>query len=192
MSAKPFTIRPMHPKEVAIAIDWAAEEGWNPGLHDADCFIATDPTGFLVGLLEDEPIATISAVKYGSSFGFIGFYIVKPNYRNQGYGIQIWREALDRLQARTIGLDGVVAQQQNYQRSGFQLAHRNIRYGGTGGGRIPNNINIVELSQVPFDQIVKYDRAFFPSDRTVFLQRWIAQPGSTALDYWQNTHLLTN
>jgi hypothetical protein len=30
----------------------------------------------------------------------------------------------------TIGLDGVVAQQGNYLKSGFQLAYRNIRYQG--------------------------------------------------------------
>ncbi|BAU15930.1 hypothetical protein LEP3755_64960 (plasmid) [Leptolyngbya sp. NIES-3755] len=190
MLARPFTIRPMRPEEVAIAIDWAAAEGWNPGLHDADCFSIADSTGFLVGLLENEPIATISAVKYGSSFGFIGFYIVKPNYRNQGFGIQIWNEAIDQLQPRTIGLDGVVAQQQNYQRSGFQLAHRNIRYGGTGGGTVPNDVNLVELSQVPFEQVVKYDRAFFPDDRSVFLHRWITQLGSTALGYWQGNELM--
>lgn len=190
MSHRLFTVRPMQPEELAIAIEWAAAEGWNPGLRDADCFAAADATGFLVGLLEDEPIATISAVRYGSSFGFIGFYIVKPNYRNQGFGIQIWNEALDQLRHRTIGLDGVVAQQQNYQRSGFQLAHGNIRYSGTGGGSVPNDVNLVELSQVPFEQIARYDRAFFPDDRTMFLQRWVTQPGSIALGYWQNNKLM--
>lgn len=190
MPARTFTIRPMRPEEVAIAIEWAAAEGWNPGLHDAECFAATDPTGFLVGLLGDEPIATISAVKYGNSFGFIGFYMVKPTYRKQGFGIQVWNAAIDQLQSRTIGLDGVVAQQQNYQRSGFQFAHRNIRYGGAGGGNAPDVINLVELSGVPFEEVVKYDRAFFPDDRTVFLQHWITQPGGTALGYWQGSQLI--
>ncbi len=35
-----------------------------------------------------------------------------------------------RLGARTVGLDGVVAQQENYKKSGFVLAHRNVRHGG--------------------------------------------------------------
>ena len=35
-----------------------------------------------------------------------------------------------RLEGRVVGLDGVVDQQANYQRSGFVLAHRNIRFGG--------------------------------------------------------------
>lgn len=180
----------MQREEVNLAIEWAAAEGWNPGLHDADCFYAADPTGFLVGLLDEEPIATLSAVKYGSSFGFLGFYIVKWEYRHQGFGIQIWNEALNRLQGRTIGLDGVVAQQANYQRSGFQLAHRNIRYGGTGGGTVPNDPNLVPLSQVPFEKVVSYDRAFFPDDRTSFLQQWITQPESVAIGVLQGDQLL--
>ncbi|MBD1821554.1 GNAT family N-acetyltransferase [Cyanobacteria bacterium FACHB-DQ100] len=190
MLARSYMIRSMQPEEVQLAIKWAAVEGWNPGLHDADCFFAADSTGFLVGLLDDEPIATISATKYGNSFGFIGFYIVKPEYRNQGFGIQIWNEALERLQGRTIGLDGVVAQQQNYQRSGFQLAHRNIRYGGIGGGSVLPDSNLVELSQVPFEQIIAYDRAFFPGDRSAFLQRWVTQPERVALGYWRNAQLV--
>jgi hypothetical protein len=27
------------------AMEWAAAEGWNPGLNDADCFHIADPTG---------------------------------------------------------------------------------------------------------------------------------------------------
>jgi hypothetical protein len=29
--------------ELRIAVDWAADEGWNPGLNDAACFYAADP-----------------------------------------------------------------------------------------------------------------------------------------------------
>jgi ribosomal protein S18 acetylase RimI-like enzyme len=105
--------------ELNLAIDWAAIEGWNPGSYDADCFYAADPNGFLIGLLGDEPIATISVVKYGDSFGFLGFYIVKPEYRGMGYGIQIWNAGLEYLKGRTIGLDGVLAQQSNYSKSGL-------------------------------------------------------------------------
>ena len=31
-------IRPMKPEEIDLALDWAAAEGWNPGLHDAAPF----------------------------------------------------------------------------------------------------------------------------------------------------------
>ena len=76
-----YQIRTASREEVDLAVQWAADEGWNPGIHDADCFFAADQNGFLIGLLDDQPIATISAVRYEQSFGFIGFYIVKPQYR---------------------------------------------------------------------------------------------------------------
>ena len=184
-----YTIRTMSRREVDIAIDWAAAEGWNPGLYDADCFYAADPNGFLVGLLGNEPVATISVVKYGDSFGFLGFYIVKPEYRGNGFGIQIWNAGLAYLRSRAIGLDGVVAQQSNYRKSGFTLAYGNIRYQGTGGGDVAADPGIVRLSTIPFDEICEYDIPFFPDDRMQFLKRWIDQPESTAIGILQNRKL---
>jgi GNAT superfamily N-acetyltransferase len=181
MPKNSYTIRTMTRQEINIAVDWAAAEGWNPGLYDADCFYAADPGGFLVGMLGDEPIATISAVKYGSSFGFIGFYIVKPEYRGKGYGMQIWNAGLESLSGRTIGLDGVVAQQDNYRKSGFALAYSNVRYQGTGGGDYPAGAGIVPLSALAFDDICAYDQAFFPDNRREFLKYWINRPQSAAL-----------
>lgn len=181
MPSNNFTIRSMTRPEVDLAVDWAAAEGWNPGLHDADAFYAADSGGFLVGLLGDEPIATISAVKYGTSFGFVGFYIVKPGYRGEGFGIQVWNAGLARLAGRTVGLDGVVAQQDNYRKSGFELAYSNIRYQGTGGGPAHDDAAVVPLSTVPFDEVAAYDQPFFPDDRRAFLRCWVDLPDATAL-----------
>ena len=181
MKDRTYTIRTMNRNDVDMAVEWAAEEGWNPGIHDAGCYFSADPEGFLVGLLGSEPVAAISAVRYGASFGFVGFYIVKPEHRGNGYGIRIWQAGLERLRGRTAGLDGVVAQQSNYQRSGFRLAHRNIRYEGTGSGHLPDPSGIVMLSALPFETVAAYDRPFFPEDRSLFVRSWINQPGCTAL-----------
>lgn len=105
----------MNRKQVDIAVEWAAGEGWNSGLHDAESYFTADNNGFLIGLLGDEPIATISVIKYSDSFGFLGFYMVKPEFRGKGYGIQVWNAGLNYLQGANIGLDGVVDQQENYK-----------------------------------------------------------------------------
>ncbi|MEN6336393.1 MAG: GNAT family N-acetyltransferase [Phycisphaerales bacterium] len=180
-----YTIRTMRRDELDIAVEWAAQEGWNPGLHDADAFYAADPDGFLIGLLDDEPVATISVVKYGRSFGFLGFYIVKPACRGKGYGIRIWDAGLEYLAGRTVGLDGVVAQQDNYRKSGFTLAYRNVRYEGRGLGRVSRPPGIVELSSLPFDVVKTYDRPFFPAARTQFLKAWTHPPDGKALGVLQ-------
>ena len=104
-----LTIRVMDRMALDQAIEWAAAEGWNPGLNDADCFHTADPTGFLMGYLGDEPIASISVVRYSSAFGFLGFYIVRPDQRGRGFGFRLWQAGMEYLEGCTVGLDGVVA-----------------------------------------------------------------------------------
>ena len=140
--------------------DWAASEGWNPGLNDIALYHAIDPNGFFVSEVEGEPVAILSTVKYSPTFGFLGFYIVKPEYRGQGYGLNIWQHSLQYLEGTCIGLDGVVEQQVNYQKSGFTLAYRNIRYRGTGGGAMDKHTNIVPLESLSFQTVSDYTNPF--------------------------------
>jgi len=131
-------------------------------------------------LLDDEPVDCVSAVAYDDGFGFIGFYIVRPEFRGRGFGLRIWNAAMSYLGDRTIGLDGVVAQQASYQKSGFRLAHRNIRHEGVSvGSSAP--AGVVDLKTMPFEQVAAYDAALFPVPRPTFLREWIAQANSVAL-----------
>ncbi len=57
MSSDDFRIRNMRGDEISLAIDWAAEEGWNPGLADESCFASADPKGFFIGEYEGKPAA---------------------------------------------------------------------------------------------------------------------------------------
>lgn len=168
-----YKIRTMKRSDLDTAVEWAALEGWNPGLHDADVFFNTDTNGFFAGELNGEIISVISAVKYGNSFGFIGFYIVKPEFRGKGFGIKIWNHALNYLEGRNAGLDGVVEQQENYTKSGFRLAYRNMRFEGITGGDKKIYSGFTELKNIPFGLIENYDRKFFPEQRSSFLQSWI-------------------
>ncbi|MGE4218914.1 MAG: GNAT family N-acetyltransferase [Alphaproteobacteria bacterium] len=163
--------------DLALAIDWAAAEGWNPGLDDAGCFLAADAQGFLMSWLGDAPAACISVVRYGADYGFLGFYISPPAHRGRGHGWAVWQAGMDRLAGRTVGLDGVVDQQANYARSGFVLAHRNLRYGGRVAVDAPGAAEaagrLVDASALPVADLIAYDRPFFPAPRDAFLSCWL-------------------
>lgn len=174
-------VRPMTRADLDTALSWAAGEGWNPGLADADCFWAADPTGYLMGWLGGTPAVCISAVSYGPAFSFLGLYICAPDERGKGYGLQLWQEALDMLGDRTIGLDGVVAQQANYAKSGFSYAHRNIRYGGK-LPVVPVHPRIVRITPDLFGAVSVLDRTCFPAPRETFLRTWLRAP-RTALAF---------
>ena len=47
MSSDAIQIRRMTLDDVAVAVDWARQEGWNPGLHDAKCFLSERPQRIL-------------------------------------------------------------------------------------------------------------------------------------------------
>jgi Acetyltransferase (GNAT) domain len=161
---------------------WAADEGWNPGNTDSHAFFAADPGAFHIGRLDGEPVVCVSVVKYGTALGFLGFYIARPKVRGKGYGIQIWRAGMARLEGRNVGLDGVVAQQANYRKSGFRNAWNNVRHEGTpAAAPLPAGVSLLDARSVAFDKLAAYDRRFFPEARDSFLAAWITLPERAAL-----------
>jgi len=165
-------VRTMHPDEVGFAIELAAREGWNPGLHDAEAFALADSDGFLVAEVEGTPVGCISAVSYQGHFGFIGLYIVVPAWRGKGVGMQLWNAGMKRLDHHLVGLDGVPAQQENNRKSGFSLAWRNVRYAGTMRSAKPSP-SVRQLKEIDFEQLERDDRTVFPEKRARFLKAWI-------------------
>ena len=111
--------------DLDIALDRAATEGWNPGLEDAAAFWAADPQGFFVAMVANRPVAFVSVVNHSADQAFLGLYLCGPAWRGKGIVMAVWIHAMSHAGARSIGLDGVAAQQANYAKSGF------VRVGGT-------------------------------------------------------------
>jgi GNAT superfamily N-acetyltransferase len=185
-----LVIRNMTRLEVDQLVEWAASEGWNPGLHDAGLFWATDPEAFISAELAGELIGGGAITSYDGEFGFMGFFIVRPEYRGRGLGNKIWQARRERLLARlrpgaSIGMDGVFTMQPYYARGGFVFSHRNLRFRAEIPARSKTSIvddkDIFQLTDLPFEQVLEYDRTCFPTSRKRFLSEWITQPDSLAL-----------
>jgi len=173
------------PEVQTIASALAQQEGWNPGFNDAKAFYAADPQGFIGGFMEGEPIGCISAVRYPDQFAFLGFYIVRPEFRGQGYGMQLWNAAMDQMKGYNIGLDGVTDQQANYRKSGFKLAYRNIRYAGKKSTEQVDE-KCVQFNADMMRDVAAFDRAYFPSERNAFLNAWLNMPGNRVQVFYEN------
>ncbi len=177
-----------HP-EVDELVSWAAREGWNPGLHDAELFWATDPEAFVAADLDGEMIGGGAITSYGGEFGFMGFFIVRPEYRGRGLGDRLWHARRDRLLGRlrpgaTIGMDGVFAMQDYYAKGGFGFSHRDLRFQAQIPDPAPppsDRERVVPLASVAFEDVCAYDRTCFPAARPGFLKGWISQPDALAV-----------
>ncbi len=191
MSTDEFHIRTMRPDEISLAIDWAAAEGWNPGLADASCFATIDPQGFLIGELHGHAAACISIVNYDEHFAFLGFYIVRPDLRKRGYGWLVWQAAIAHAGQRSIGLDSVLAQKDRYLKSGFVFAYRNIRYAGKASVVCEDlQPGIIPIGDVPINLIEAYDTEVFPAPRLDFLRAWIETEGHIGRALFPDGNLL--
>ncbi|GAA0467147.1 GNAT family N-acetyltransferase [Streptomyces olivaceiscleroticus] len=170
------------PEDWKVVSEWAAAEGWNPGLSDASCFFAQDPDGFFIGRIDGEPVTAISVVNYSPDYAFLGFYLVRPDQRGRGHGLATWKTALAHAGERTVGLDGVPAQQDNYRRSGFELAYRTSRFAGTvPADDRPTPTDVVPAVTAGLDAVLAYDGACYPADRPEFLRHWLTTDGHRAL-----------
>lgn len=193
-----LVLRNMTRGEVDELVEWAALEGWNPGLHDADAYWATDPEAFIAAELKGELIGGGAITAYGDDFGFMGLFVVRPEFRGKGYGNTLWLARRDRLKARlksgaTIGMDGVFDMEPYYAKGGFVRSQKHLRYAGEITSTMTHSneqgLEILPVDQVPFEQLLEYDRRCFPVAREKFLRAWLAIPESLALGALRNGRL---
>ena len=180
-----LTLRLMRRDELATLISWAAEEGWNPGLQDAELFWLTDPEAFIAAESQGELVGGGAITSYGGEFGFMGLFIVHPGWRGRGIGGRLWHARVQLLRSRlrpgaSIGMDGVFAMRDWYARGGFSFSHRSIRYQTRGQPAVADG-RVVPVSEVAIDRLLAYDRRCFPAPREDFVRRWLAQAGGLAL-----------
>ena len=136
--------------DLSLIQGWAADEGWNPGLDAAEAFFEADPAGFFVAVdQKGELIASISVVNHTADFAFLGLYIVRSEFRGRGIGFGLWRHATQHAGGRTVGLDGVEAQQENYRASGFAYSGATTRFTGRLAGQLGQNIRPVAPLDIP-------------------------------------------
>lgn len=178
---------------VKTLVKWAEEEGWNPGPFDADVYYAADPNGFYGFFVEDKLIAGGAIVSYDNKFGFMGLFIVKPEFRGKEIGRKLWYQRRDTLLKRlndsaSIGMDGVVAMQPFYEKGGFKIAFRDERYEKIG---IAFNVdkNISPITDKDFKSILEYDKQCFGFSRPQFLKPWLALPGNKTFKYTEEGKL---
>jgi len=160
-------------QEVETILDWAGREGWNPGLSDAAAFHATDPEGFYLTLAGTEPVAAVSVVNHSADLAFLGLYLCRPEFRGKGLGMATWNAALAHAGPRTVGLDGVPAQQDNYRKSGFVLTGSSSRYEGAPLARPTTRVR--PLTPEDMAAAIALDAQANGYRRERFLTAWLAR-----------------
>jgi hypothetical protein len=68
-----------------VLAEWAAQEGWNPGLADIDVAWAYDPAAFIAQRRDNELAGGGGIIAYGHATGFMGLFIVRSDLRRNDW-----------------------------------------------------------------------------------------------------------
>lgn len=179
------TIRRLARAEQELLVQWAAQEGWNPGLHDSELFWQLDDEGFLGIMLDSELAGGGAIIKHGPRFGFMGLFIMRPSI-----ALENWAPSSGTPVAMPCWIASSLGRPLAWMpwmrwypstRGGFVPQTRQSRFewqvprqGLEAAGDIP------KLDAVDFEQLLQFDRSCFPVTRDKYLRMWIQQPDSHA------------
>ena len=187
-----FKIRQIQTEEEfkSSIINAMMKEGWGPGLQDAECFMACDPTAGFVGELNGKPICCATVAKYGDSYAFGGSYIVNKEFRGKGYGQRVYDAGMASVKHfPTIALISGLKREEINKRNGF----RSLFYGAFFVLNIPTaiacfsetsitspGVKIKRIEEVNKQALFMYDTTVFGFERHGFLSKWFRMTGSHA------------
>lgn len=180
-------------EDVKLLFEWAKDEGWDPGIEDAEICFAAFPKQFIGFFKEQDLIAAGSIVNYNGEFGFMGLFIVKKEQRSKGLGKLLWEARKTKLLAclnpgASIGMDGVKEMQSFYAKGGFKASFADERHVRVGQS-FSFSHKIQPFQQTDFHLLSEYDTSCFGFNRSEFLKAWIANKSANTLLYMENSEL---
>lgn len=181
-------ILPLETEDIPAVTTWARQEGFAPGHGDVAIYRHTDRQGIWVGWLGNERIGCITGVRYNAAYGFIGLYLVRPPWRGRGYGLQLWRHALEHLQdLACIGVEAAPDRADDYASGGFRPASATVRWQAISDGEPVASPEpggpwqLLEGAAIPPNAVQWFDAQREPSPRPHFLAQWLNHRAGTVL-----------
>lgn len=183
-------IKPAQASDIPAIVGWARNEEFAPGFGDVDIYRNTDRQGIWVGWLDSSPVGCIAGIKYNDIYGFIGLYIVRPEYRGHGYGHRLWEQALLHLQdVKCVGLEAASHLITNYAEWGFKASSQTIRWQLFNPDVVTHlqpeldrqDLIAVTGSEIPLEAIEKYDSEREFTARPHFLSQWLNHPSGKVI-----------
>jgi GNAT superfamily N-acetyltransferase len=173
--------------------------GWNQTRRDWEQFLALNPGGACVAEYEGHVVGTVTTVRYGSRFGWIGMVLVDPAFRGRGIGTRLLDHALVLLSDMPlVRLDATAAGHDLYLTRQFVdegLINRVEAVGPVVPSSAPDGVRPMAERDVP--QVFALDQQVFGADRGLMLQwmwqgapeyAWVSYSGDCMTGYAMGRH----
>jgi GNAT superfamily N-acetyltransferase len=186
-SNQDLLIRPaQNVDEVSIAMEWAAQEGWNVGKHDAKAYYKAFPSGCRLLLVKEQLVGAIFLANYSKDFVFIGLFVVEKSFRGKGFGKILWEYAMREVEKKiSVGLYAVPQQVSRYASSNFKTLNNILRWNAQApavtnfsvGANSLNKTLLIEKSNTDLiAQVNEYESKMFPAPRFELIKAMLELP----------------
>jgi len=176
-------IRALSERDISFAMTLKNIAGWNQTEQDWRDYLYYDREGCFLAEFDGEKAATMTTIRYGTYFGWIGMVLVHPDYRGRGVATQLLQSGIRHLRdqgVRCIKLDATAMGKKVYVPLGFEEEYDVRRYEldtasalsvpkhtaafGSAGGVQP-------LTGAHLKEIAAYDETIFGANRSAVLER---------------------
>lgn len=182
------------PQEIRhICLVMAKLELSNPGLNDWRLFPIVDPSGWFIGETKGKTVASVGAVRWTPTFGYLGHDFCDRMHKSAGFIAAVWNAGKSHLIATTdqreplLAVDSSPEEEPEFELLGFRLAFHSTRFvgclpvraGTLAGSRLREGMRIASLAAVDPRNICSVFDECTGVDRPDFVMSWIQQvPGA--------------
>ncbi|XP_077978978.1 holothin acyltransferase-like [Glandiceps talaboti] len=153
--------------------------GWNYPVDYIKALYHLHPKGLFLAVKDGEIVGTAYAYNHTGNLSFFGLAITKPEYRRRGIQKRLVEYRFRHAGERNIGLNSVDSD----LGKGIGFVHEDFKsivvQGYTNhqvlqriATDITSNINILTISEIEFEKLVKYDAQINTYERPEFLKVW--------------------
>ena len=164
-----------------------AQQGWRPCYGDIDCYLKLDPTGMMVGLLNNKPIGTVSGIKYEDGYRHVGSHRVEQEYRVFRYGLQLAEASLSTEFGPIKNMSSYTNPEMATKVKTMFKMHCRWTVGiydvniTKALDKLPACTGVCEvkkINEINMQDLYKYDTYVFGYKREKFLEKWLTTPGT--------------
>jgi GNAT superfamily N-acetyltransferase len=177
MVAVAWAIRPMHAPEIGPAAEMIVAGGWGDRTVFLEWTVAHPSCHPFLAEIDGRIVGTGVATANGP-VGWVGTIFVSPEQRGRGIGAALTRavvEDLERRGCRTLVLIATEEGRPVYERQGFAVQTRYVRYAAPSGPPAGVDQHVRPFDPADLAAVVELDRAATGEDRSAIL-RSFAEP----------------
>ncbi|MDP2415641.1 GNAT family N-acetyltransferase [Daejeonella sp.] len=163
--------RTMTAVDIPDGIKLCRKAKWNQLEADWQIFLQHSPGACMVATFQDQIVGTVTTIRYGYSFSWIGMVLVDPDFRRQGIGQKLLQQALQILQTEeTVKLDATTQGREVYLKLNFVDEYRLSRMNMIVVENLFNPTTARPILKEDLPNLIEFDSNIFGANRSTLLQ----------------------